>query len=50
MCWVEGKLLNLGEVVLDVLVQGKLSDLAEWELLLWPGVSQIEDIDLLCLP
>jgi hypothetical protein len=47
---VEGDLLNLGEVVLDVLVQEELSDLAERELTLRPDVGEIEDVDLLVLP
>jgi len=50
VCGVEGDLLNLGEVVLDVLIQEELSDLAEGELALRPDVGQIEDVDLLVLP
>lgn len=47
---VESNLLDLGEVVLDVLVEEKLADLAERELLLRPDVGQVEDVDLLLLP
>jgi len=47
---VEGNLLDLGEVVLDVLVQEELSDLAERELTLRPDMGEIEDVDLLVLP
>lgn len=50
MRWVEGYLLDLGEVVLGVLVQGELSDLAERELALGPDVRQVEDVDALVLP
>jgi len=50
VCRVESNLLDLGEVVLHVLVQEKLSDLAERELLLGPDVSQVEDVDPLLLP
>lgn len=48
--WVKGDLLDLGEVVLDILVQVELSDLAAWKLLLRPDVSQVKDVDLLLLP
>jgi hypothetical protein len=47
---VEGNLLDLGKVVLDVFVQEELSDLAERELALGPDVGEIEDVDLLVLP
>jgi hypothetical protein len=50
MSWVECDLLNLGEVVLGVLVQGELSDLAERELVLRPDVCQVKDVDTLVLP
>jgi len=48
--WVEGDLLDLGKVVLDVLVENHLTNLAERELLLWPDVGQVEDVNLLVLP
>ena len=47
---VEGDLLDLGEVVLCVLVEEELSDLAQRELLVGPDVGQVEDIDPLLLP
>ena len=50
VCWVESDLLNLGEVVLGVLVQLENTDLAERELLVWPDVGQVEDVDALLLP
>ena len=50
MCGVERDLLNLGEVVLHVLVQEKLANLAERELALRPDVCHIEHVDLLLLP
>lgn len=50
MRWAECNLLNLGKVVLHVLIQAKLSNLAERELSLGPAVSKIEDVDLLGLP
>ena len=48
--WAESDLLDLGEVVDGVLIESELTDLAERELLLWPNVSQVEDVDLLLLP
>jgi hypothetical protein len=48
--WVEGDLLDLGEVVLRVLVQGQLADLAKGELSLGPDVRHVEHVDLLLLP
>jgi hypothetical protein len=47
---VESDLLDLGKVVLGVLVQEELADLAERELLLGPDVGQVEDVDALLLP
>lgn len=47
---IESDLLDLGEVVLHVLVQEELADLAERELLLGPDVGQVEDVDALLLP
>ena len=47
---VESNLLDLGEVVLCVLVEEELSDLAERELLVGPDVGQVEDVDPLLLP
>jgi hypothetical protein len=47
---VESDLLDLGEVVLHVLVQEELADLAERELLLGPNVGQVEDVDALLFP
>lgn len=47
---VESDLLDLGKVVLHVLVQEELANLAERELLLRPDVSQVEDVDALLLP
>jgi hypothetical protein len=47
---VESNLLNLGKVVLDILIQEELSNLAEGELLLGPDVGQVEDVNLLLLP
>lgn len=41
----ESDLLDLGVVVLDILVQCELSDLAERELLLWPDLGQIKDVE-----
>lgn len=49
MGWVGCSLLDLCAVVDCVLVEGELSDLGEWELLLWPDVRQVEDVDLLLL-
>ena len=43
--WCESNLLDLGVVVLNVLVQCPLSDLAERELLLWPNLGQVEDVE-----
>jgi len=40
----EGDLLDFGEVVLDVFVEGELSDGSERELLLRPGLGQVEDV------
>lgn len=45
MGWRERNLLDLGVVVLNILVQCPLSDLAEWELLLWPDLGQIKDVE-----
>lgn len=50
MSRVESDLLNLGKVVLDVLVQSELSNLAKRELGVRPDVSQVKHIDLLLLP
>jgi hypothetical protein len=50
MCRVKSDLLNLSKIILDVLVQSKLSDLAERELILGPDVREIEDVDALLLP
>ena len=50
MRWVERYLLNLGEIVLCVLIEHKLANFAERELLLRPDVCQVEDVDLLLLP
>ena len=47
---VEGDLLDLGEVVLYVLVQVELANLAERELVVRPDVGQVEDVDALVLP
>lgn len=47
---VECNLLDLGEVVLRILVQGEFTNLAEGELRVRPNVSQVEDIDALLLP
>lgn len=40
----EGNLLDLGEVVLGVLVQGELAEGAEWDVLLGPDLGQVEDV------
>ncbi len=50
MCGVESNLLDLGEVVLCILIQDKLADLAQGELVVWPNVGEVEDVDLLVLP
>lgn len=50
MRWAKGYLLNLGKVVLHILIQTKLSNLAERKLALGPAVSKIKDVDLLSLP
>jgi len=50
VCWVEGNLLDLGEVVFSILVQCELADFAERELVMGPHVGQVEDVDLLLLP
>lgn len=42
--WGEGNLLNLGEVILGVLVQGELANLAKRHLTLRPHLGQIEDV------
>lgn len=47
---IEGNLLNLCVIVHRILIEEELSNLAERELLLWPNVSKIEDIDLLLCP
>lgn len=47
---VKSNLLNLREVVLGVLVQEELSDLAELELVLGPDVGHVENVNLLLLP
>jgi len=40
----EGDLLDLGEVVLDVLVERELADWAQWDLSVGPDLGQVEDI------
>lgn len=50
VCRVESNLLNLCKVVRDILVQEELAHLAEGELLVWPDMRQVENIDLLLLP
>lgn len=50
MRWAESDLLNLGEIILHVLIQTELSNLAERKLALGPAVSKIKDVDLLSLP
>jgi len=40
----EGDLLDLGEVILNVLVEGKLSNRSKRELLLRPGLGQVENV------
>ena len=47
---VEGYLLDFGEVVLGILIEGELANFAEGELLVWPDVGEVEDVDLLLLP
>jgi len=47
---VECDLLDLGKVVLGVLIEEELSNLAQRELLVRPDVSQVEDVDPLLLP
>jgi hypothetical protein len=42
--WGEGNLFNFGKVVLNILVEGELSDLSQWDLLLWPDLGQVEDV------
>lgn len=46
----ERDLLDLGEVVVDVLVQRHLADLAQRVVLVRPDVGQVEDVDALLLP
>ena len=50
VCRVEGGLFDLGEVVPCILVQLEDTNLTKRELLLWPDVGQVEDVDLLLLP
>lgn len=47
---IVGSLLDFGEVILGVLVEGEFTDFAEGELLMRPDVCQIEDVDLLLFP
>ena len=47
---VEGDLLDFGKVILYVFVEEEFADLAQRELLLWPDVGQVEDVDLLLGP
>ena len=47
---VEGDLLHLGKVILDVLIEHKFADLTTWEHLLRPDVGEVKDVDLLLLP
>lgn len=37
-------MLDLGEVVLRVLVEGELAEWSQWDLLLWPDLGQVEDV------
>ena len=46
----EGDLFDFGEVVDGVLVEGEFADFGQWELLLWPDVGEVENVDLLGLP
>ena len=47
---VEGCLFDLGEVVPCILVELEDTNLTKRELLLWPDVGQVKDVDLLLLP
>lgn len=46
----ESNLLNLGKVILHILIQTELSNLAKRKLALGPAVSEVKDVDLLGLP
>ena len=46
----ESDLLNLGKVILHILIQAELSNLAERKLALGPAMGKIKDVDLLSLP
>ena len=46
---VEGSLLDLCEVVGNVSVEDKLSELSEWVVLMRPDLGQVEDVDLALL-
>jgi hypothetical protein len=48
--WVEGDLLDFGEVVLCILVKDEFAYFTAWELFLGPHVGQVEDVDFLLLP
>ena len=50
MRWTKGNLLNLRKVILHILIEAKLPNLAKRELSLRPAVRKIKDIDLLRLP
>ena len=47
---IESCLFDFSEVISCVLVKLEDTDFAERELLLWPDVGQVEDVDLLLLP
>lgn len=47
---IEGGLLDFGEVILGVFVEGELANFTEGELLMRPNVGKIEDVDLLLFP
>lgn len=50
MRWIEGNLLDFGEVVDGILVEGELADLLSRVLGLRPNMGEIKDVNLVLLP
>ena len=50
MRWVESNLLNFGKVIAGVLIEHEFANSAKRELLLWPDMSQVKDVNPLFLP